>query len=358
MKKAKIIYGIYILCILTITIYLSIQIIEGNFKEFAFKLTQIILKQTGKYTLVIPSLEKDNNTNCPCKKVGNESPGCKSATMRKSKNPLISVEPIPNSEEIYDGFEVCLPPVIVKINSQGFRDREYSVEKPNNTFRIIVLGDSFTFGVSVRSEDTYPKVLEQILNQNTSKSYEVLNFGVRGFNMLEKIEFFKEKGIKFNPDLVIVQYTDDDFFNSTRLREIQEELFHEFIKIKNITNTSTIKISDEAKIAVKANEIYYNEVMENFDDAWEKFVENPLYDLKNLSNKTNFKVLLVTVGGFERMKKLANQYDWPIVDTDKIYEEGMAKVILDEKDTHWNSYGHELVAKIIYEELKSLDIVN
>jgi hypothetical protein len=36
MKKANIIYGIYILCILTITIYLSIQIIEGNFKEFAF----------------------------------------------------------------------------------------------------------------------------------------------------------------------------------------------------------------------------------------------------------------------------------------------------------------------------------
>ena len=50
------------------------------------------------------------------------------------------------------------------INSLGFRDRrEYSLEKPPNTFRILVLGDSVTFGHGTLDDTTYPYLLEQQL---------------------------------------------------------------------------------------------------------------------------------------------------------------------------------------------------
>src|SRR2546430_1564409 len=49
----------------------------------------------------------------------------------------------------------------VKINSLGMRDREYSVEKPKGTYRILVLGDSYTFGSGVQADETYAKLLEK-----------------------------------------------------------------------------------------------------------------------------------------------------------------------------------------------------
>lgn len=98
----------------------------------------------------------------------------------------------------------------VKINSLGFRDYEYSLEKPNNTFRIAVLGDSFTFGYGVEIDETYVKQLEILLNKNFDKKIEVLNFGGNGGNTLLESIYLKEKVLEFDPDLIIVGFTPND----------------------------------------------------------------------------------------------------------------------------------------------------
>ncbi len=54
--------------------------------------------------------------------------------------------------------------VEVKVNSKGLREYEYDYEKPPNTYRILVLGDSITFGWGVAFEKTYSKILEKKLN--------------------------------------------------------------------------------------------------------------------------------------------------------------------------------------------------
>ena len=59
--------------------------------------------------------------------------------------------------------------VQVKINSKGLRDNEYPYEKPDDTYRILMLGDSFTFGYGVNIEDTMAKVLEENLNKKIFK---------------------------------------------------------------------------------------------------------------------------------------------------------------------------------------------
>ena len=51
--------------------------------------------------------------------------------------------------------------VYVKINSQGLRDYDYPMEKAPAIFRIIILGDSVTFGTGVTMEETYAKRLEK-----------------------------------------------------------------------------------------------------------------------------------------------------------------------------------------------------
>lgn len=47
------------------------------------------------------------------------------------------------------------------INSLGYRDREFTIEKPSDTYRIAVVGDSVTFGVGVELEETFVKGIER-----------------------------------------------------------------------------------------------------------------------------------------------------------------------------------------------------
>ena len=53
----------------------------------------------------------------------------------------------------------------VSINSAGLRDDEIPREKPDGEFRILALGDSFTFALGVRLEDIWAQQLERILKE-------------------------------------------------------------------------------------------------------------------------------------------------------------------------------------------------
>src|ERR1041385_2285125 len=48
-------------------------------------------------------------------------------------------------------------------NHFGFREREFKTPKPPNTFRIMVLGDSLTWGVGIAPEQRYTYLLERQL---------------------------------------------------------------------------------------------------------------------------------------------------------------------------------------------------
>ncbi len=103
-----------------------------------------------------------------------------------------------------------------KINSHGIRDREYSIPKPKNVFRIIILGDSVTFGTEYPIEQTYAKILEQKLNSNPNSSvkYEVLNAGVCAYNAIQKFILLKNRLLDYKPDLVIFQFINDDYYRN------------------------------------------------------------------------------------------------------------------------------------------------
>ena len=69
----------------------------------------------------------------------------------------------------------------VHINSLGLRDREPG-PADTGTSRILALGDSITFGWRVRLEDSYPKVIERLLNEaQAGRRWEVINAGVGGY---------------------------------------------------------------------------------------------------------------------------------------------------------------------------------
>lgn len=99
----------------------------------------------------------------------------------------------------------------ITTNSHGMRDKEYSYEKPENTFRVAVLGDSFTWGFGVENEDNYTEVMEKDLG----KEYEILNFGVSGYGRGQQLLYFKREVMQFNPDAVIIMaYPGNDLYDN------------------------------------------------------------------------------------------------------------------------------------------------
>jgi lysophospholipase L1-like esterase len=70
----------------------------------------------------------------------------------------------------------------VRHNRFGFRERDFVTPKPQGTFRIMVLGDSLTWGAGLAEEERYTNLLESALNRefDHGPKVEVLNFGVSG----------------------------------------------------------------------------------------------------------------------------------------------------------------------------------
>lgn len=129
----------------------------------------------------------------------------------------------PVSEEVSPGQEFALipgkvdeavypgvgdePPTVIeyRINSLGFRDGEYERRKPDGTYRIAVLGDSFTFGTGVALEDTYPELLEQALSkQFPGRSIEVMNWGVYAYNTRQQAALLRRWIGEAQPDQVLM----------------------------------------------------------------------------------------------------------------------------------------------------------
>lgn len=104
----------------------------------------------------------------------------------------------------YHGYGNPTPEV--NINSHGFRDDEVSIEKPEGTKRILVLGDSFTFGMNIAQPDIFTEVLERNLNESGDIKYEVINTGSIGYTTDNQYLLLKNKGMQFKPDIVVIAF--------------------------------------------------------------------------------------------------------------------------------------------------------
>ena len=92
-----------------------------------------------------------------------------------------------------------------------FHDRRYLKKRSENSFRIAVVGDSFTKGGKVAFDDSFAKRLERSLNRNDSQPLvEVLKFGVSGNGTAMEANVVKGAINHYKPDLILLQITLND----------------------------------------------------------------------------------------------------------------------------------------------------
>jgi lysophospholipase L1-like esterase len=100
----------------------------------------------------------------------------------------------------------------VRTNSRGLRDDEYSVPKGRGQFRVLLLGDSMTAGLEVDKRQTFEAVCEERL---ADSGVEVINAGVRGYNLDNIVAFLEQEGLSYAPDVIVYVFVDNDLTGDT-----------------------------------------------------------------------------------------------------------------------------------------------
>ncbi len=90
-------------------------------------------------------------------------------------------------------------------NSQGWRDEEMPRERNPDKRRVVVLGDSFTFGMGVDYGQRFSEYLE------LHPQLEVYNMGINGYGPDQACLLLEEEALDYDPDLVVlVTYISND----------------------------------------------------------------------------------------------------------------------------------------------------
>jgi len=119
---------------------------------------------------------------------------------------------------VFHGFLPSIPDSLatgpvwgVSLNSDGFRDDDFPSEKPPSLFRIICLGDSWTFGQNAVEDQAYPRRLKALLKQEfPAGDFEVLNIAVQGYASYHGVRLLR-KFIALHPDVVVIAFAMNDF---------------------------------------------------------------------------------------------------------------------------------------------------
>ena len=99
-------------------------------------------------------------------------------------------------------------------NQWGMRDNEYEKEKPPNTYRIALIGDSYAMGAGVAVEETFQFLVEERFSANTfggeALNLEILNFSVGGYSALQQVVLCDTKIMEFQPDATFYLCASDE----------------------------------------------------------------------------------------------------------------------------------------------------
>jgi lysophospholipase L1-like esterase len=151
----------------------------------------------------------------------------------------------------------------VKTNSHHFRDDEYSYDKPSGTKRILLLGDSVVEGLEVERHEVMDVQLEMRLAHHGH--YEVINAGVQGYGTDQQYLFLKDKGFRYEPDIVIHVAVYNDPAENISIHQGGRQFSKAFFEVDSAgalilrgIPIPTFKATDPWVMPLKEAEAYYN----------------------------------------------------------------------------------------------------
>jgi lysophospholipase L1-like esterase len=281
----------------------------------------------------------------------------------------------------------------IKKNKYGFRTREF-VKKPTS-MRIVIIGDSLTWGAGINEEKRYSDLLEKKLKAYY-KNIEIYNLGIPGGPTKTEAEILKKYINIIEPNLVILGFCFNDPQPRSQDYSIERETYT--TKIKGFINVlksfklkyfSDLILNSYLKFYVAAkkipfwidaldrvydeNSVEWNEFNQSLNEIFKITIKNtktkPVFISLNQGiyndRKTNYnkpdKYLKKILDWYSKAEKVALKNDFIVVNClnkiKKIFPEGYLMAVAPGKDSHPNARLNEIYADVLFEKIIKLKLL-
>jgi hypothetical protein len=240
-----------------------------------------------------------------------------------SEDPLLGADLRAGEDFIFEGSWVEIPPTRVTISSQGLRDEHIQIPKPEGLQRLLCVGSSPTFGWGVEQADSFCSQLDHLLGDR----WETVNLGIPGQNSGQQVGRVELQGLRFEPDIVLVQLGMADLNPHRALFRLNHDE----------TEGDVIRLGDDGK-----------------PEPWDHLeeLESAFAHLAGLSQEHGFSTVVFTSADMPEVTETLNGHGLiprsllPALD-------GPASVLQIAGDEHWTPAAHRRIAELMADELRA-----
>jgi hypothetical protein len=270
--------------------------------------------------------------------------------------------------------------VKVSMNSHGLRDKEYSLQRPEDKNRLLVLGDSFGWGFGVEHEQIFTEILEK-----KHPDWEIINASVAGYSTDQQLLYLKHRGLRYQPDVVLLLFHPNDVggnnnteqhgYNKAKFQltndrlvltnhPVPEARFNQRIRQTIVSNTYFFRNLLESSIALRDRLTQPQAMLQPGADNNANYALTirlllALHDVIK-QNEAQLIVASVPLNNDVLDKILRAELQAatiPYLSLDEALSSS-AEPVTFERDAHWNATGHQIVATTVENFLIELDIFN
>lgn len=283
-----------------------------------------------------------------------------SGLVRPAADPEVYFELKPNLDDWYKGVRFVT-------NTAGMRDDEHPQTKPAGTYRIAVVGSSWTMGSGVELEDIWHQQLEAQLNAEGELNYELLNFGVDQYGFREIVATLEQKALAFQPDMILFAVT---HYTPAVLWPDVAEPYRETARRHPFFDCHTLRVIDfRLGLGLYAADDT-TRLRVTDDKQAEQQIGRTVSRLRAIERNYGIPVVIVKLGytkAWDRKAKetatrgLAAYPEFDYLDiADRVIARGVApeQLRVSVWDTHPNAYAHGLIADAIRAELNERQLLS
>ncbi len=247
-------------------------------------------------------------------------------------------------------------------NQGGFRDQEYALSPPANSYRVAIVGPSFVMGSGVADDEIFEAVLEERLNiedqGQSGLTYQFLNFGVSGHSALQELYVLETRGLAYSPDAI--------YFVAHQLEEkiIVRNLAERIQAGVPLPYPFLEKISEETSIT---NEMSLAEATNLLRPRSREILVWTYGQVVALARQNDIEPVWVFMPTLEtpldaaeiqELAQVAEDAGFVTIDLSAAYQEqSIDDITVAEWDKHPNALGHQLIADLLYDRLTEKELI-
>ncbi len=247
--------------------------------------------------------------------------------------------------------------------------------------RVVILGDSVTYGVHLEVEQSFPSLLGRLLEQRCG-AIDLVNLAVPGYSSLQERLSLERKGLAARPDIVLVGVFSNDMARYTvigntafdiRLKErddvpafsllplpdavnrflVAQSAFYQFLTLKALAASDRESGEDVGQLEASVAEL--QRIQELTENAGAKLVvvlfpmlDRPWSDGEDES----------TAHYYSRLRTWASTRPVTLIDLRPLLADHPADTLRIDDCCHLNPLGHTVVADLLLEQLDAAGLLD